>query len=401
LTQPASTADLPAVAWLRDLLWPESTTELGPGRRYAVVVRRGRPRYVVPIEPRRVVASVVGRTSADTTALRRAAQRTIALAARVGVVQPLLRTRFSSGSPEGAASLEDYLAAALGVDRVHIVVSVGPPRPNAKPVLQLLTGDGVSIGFAKVGWNGLTRRLVAHEAATLRRLADLPTQRIVAPRLLHLGTWRGLDISVATPLEPRSVSLVRGRDPSTAELLELAGLDGRSPGRLVGSTYAARLRARVDALDTTFDPTRRSSYASALGHIEDRAGEAILSFGTAHGDWAPWNMIALEDRLLVWDWERSQTDMPALLDVCHYVFQREWLRRSRPPSEGLATAIEHARSHAPAFDIDEACVEVIAGLYLLELALRYAENAAAGTEELRRERHAAVEAELQRFVASW
>jgi hypothetical protein len=263
-------------------------------------------------------------------------------------------------------------------------------------VLQLLTDAGTSLGFAKVGWNGLTRQLVDHEAATLRRFATIRMDRLEVPRVLHRGTWRDLDVSIISPLEPRSSSQVRGRDPSTAELVELSGLDGTSSSRFVGSTYAARLRERVAALD----PSVRSGYSTALRRLEARAGNAVLTFGTAHGDWAPWNMIALEDRLLVWDWERCRSDMPALLDVCHYVFQREWLRRKRTPAEALATSIAQATAHAPAFDLDDGRVELIAGLYLLELALRYAENAAAGTDELRRERHAVVEAELDRFVAS-
>jgi hypothetical protein len=382
----------PAFIWLHDLLWPGGAPG-AEGRPYAVIARHGRPRLIVPLGNRAALASLLGRTSGDVSTAQRLIRRAGSIGARFGILGPLLRTRFGSGATPGAVALEEYVARAVGLTHIDIAVTVGPPRPNAKPVLQLFTPDGATVGFAKIGWNGLTRDLVVREAEVLRTLHASPTGLIEPPRLLHLGQWRGLDVSILSPLEPPLDGAQR-RDPSTDELVALADLGARTAGTLSDSSYGERLRSRVAALDSS----RRHSYAAVLDRLERRAGQTRLEFGRAHGDWAPWNMAPLRDRLLVWDWERSAVDMPVLLDAVHYIFQREWLRRSRPPEEAVAAAREHAGTHAAAFGLDETAVDIIIGCYLLELALRYTENAAAGTDELRSERHGSVDAILDTFV---
>ena len=383
----------PAFVWLRDLLWPQGRPG-APGRSYGVIVRGDRPRLIVPLENRAAMANVLGRTSADVSPAQRLARRGGAIAAHLGILRPLLRTRFGSGHIPGGVSIESYLASAIGVEHVDIAITVGPPRPNAKPVLQLFTPDGATAGFAKIGWNGLTRELVTHEAEILRTLAEASPGPIEPPRLLHLGHWGELEVSVLSPLEPPTDDGALRRDPSTDELLALAALGRRSSGTLRDSIYGARLRERVEALAAP----RGQSYAAVLDRLDRRAGSTTLEYGRAHGDWTPWNMAPLRDRLLVWDWERSSEDKPVLLDDIHYVFQREWLRRNQPPADAVAAAVDHAAAHAPAFGLDGFAAEVIAGCYLLELALRYSENAAAGTDELRSERHATVDATLNGFV---
>jgi len=47
-----------------------------------------------------------------------------------------------------------------------------------------------------------------------------------------------------------------------------------------------------------------------------------IKVGIAHGDFTPWNMYVSDNQLFVYDWEMSQTDMPLLFDVFHYVFQK-------------------------------------------------------------------------------
>jgi hypothetical protein len=393
--------DQPGFVWLRDLLWPASVSAT-EGREYAVIVRDRRPRVVVPLESRRAMRTVMERTSADVGTAQKVARRLAAIGAGLGLLGPVLRTRFRSGraddaaadASEGAGGIEAYLAASLGIPVVHVAASIGPPRPNAKPVLHLLAPDGTTVGFAKVGWNGLTRTLVKHEAEVLRILAERPVQRIEPPRLLHFGRWRDLEISILSPLEPTRRGDVERRDPTTAELLDLASLGDRSSTDLADSKYSASLFRRIAALEGP----RREAYQEAFDRLTERAAGVTLEFGRLHGDWTPWNMVPLRGRLLVWDWERSAADQPMLMDAVHYVFQREWLRRSGSTGDAIDSAIAHAATHAPGFGLAPNTPEIIAGLYLLELALRYTENAAAGTDELRTERHLAIDAQLRAFA---
>ena len=103
----------------------------------------------------------------------------------------------------------------------------------------------------------------------------------------------------------------------------------------------------------------------------DRHGSTILRYGAWHGDWAPWNMAALADTLLVWDWERFTARRSAGL-------------RRRPPrvaapdraGAGRATVALAARRRRAdellaAFEVAPAARELTALLYLVDLATRY------------------------------
>ena len=96
-----------------------------------------------------------------------------------------------------------------------------------------------------------------------------------------------------------------------------------------------------------------------------------LTFGAWHGDWAPWNMRPLADRLLVWDWERFTIGVPVGFDALHYDLQQristqsdgaDAVRQTLAAAPGPARAV---RGHQPA------AVRVTALLYLVDLAARY------------------------------
>ncbi len=55
---------------------------------------------------------------------------------------------------------------------VEISLHLGAARANRKPVLQLLSKAGETIGFAKIGINALTRELVTGERAALVKLSE-------------------------------------------------------------------------------------------------------------------------------------------------------------------------------------------------------------------------------------
>ena len=106
-------------------------------------------------------------------------------------------------------------------------------------------------------------------------------------------------------------------------------------------------------------------------------------------------MTPTDRRLLVWDWERSEQNKPAGLDVAHYTFQRAWLRKGLSPEDATAHAVVAVAELLPFYGSDPELAHAVTVLYLVELSLRYAENARAGTDELRYERHAQVRRALQ------
>jgi len=382
------------VTWLRELLWPVDATETErPG--YAVLSRRGRPRLVVPLASRKAAASALRRDSSDVTTARGLVRRGAAVAARFGLLQPLLRNRFVPGLSGEAEPLEEHLAGILGLPGVVLAVTVGSPRPNYKPVLQVMTPEGATVAFAKVGWNGLTRTLVTHEATELDRLDRRRLRRLTPPSVLHLGPWRSTVISVLSPLQPENDERIERRPPTPAELSEMAGIDPGGVQPLTVGGYWQRLSARVEAV---------AGETQVLAHAVEALGVSgaglTVGMGRSHGDWTPWNMMPTDRRLLVWDWERTTASVPVLLDVLHYFFQTGWLRKGAPAAAALDGAVTAAATVAAALETPPEGARLLGAVYLVELSLRYAENAGVGTDELRADRHAAVDALLAGLIRS-
>jgi hypothetical protein len=342
---------------------------------------------VLPLDSRPAAAAALRRDSSDVSTAGGLVRRSAAGAARLGLLQPLLRNRFAPGDPPDGDPIEHHLAAALGLKKVMVAATVGPPRPNYKPVLQVMTPDGATVGFAKVGWNGLTRSLVDHEATALGGLDRSRLHRVVAPAVLHHGPWRAMVVSVLSPLEPFAGERVERRAPNVDELRELAALDPGGTEPLAAGAYWRRLTARVEAVGAAGGTV----LASALRRVEQTAGGMDVTLGRCHGDWTPWNMMPTNDRLLVWDWERTVTDTPGLLDVLHYHFQSAWLRQGAPAPDAMAGAIVQAGTVADSLGCPPEASKPLAAVYLVELSLRYAENALAGTDELRGDRRGAVD----------
>lgn len=314
---------------------------------------------------------------------------------RLGLMQPILRTRWTSPQQGTTPSLENYLREALGVNQAELAVTVGPPRPNRKPVIELFKPDGTTIGFAKVGWNGLTRHLVAREAANLELVDRAAMPDVEAPRVLHLGVWRDLDILVLSPLTQPPEANVR-RVPTAHEIGQVATLFTAPDQRLEESPYAIQLGDRI-ALRSGND------FALLTRALEEACradGDTAMRFGGWHGDWTPWNMVAAAASLLVWDWERAGGPVPLGSDAVHYFFQAAWLREGATAAAAIGLALDRSSDVLAALGVPRVHRRSIGLLYLSELFLRYAENADYGTDQLRIGRHDEVRTALRQLVAS-
>jgi hypothetical protein len=161
-------------------------------------------------------------------------------------------------------------------------------------------------------------------------------------------------------------------------MAELAGCCGTRRGPLSGSGYLTRLRARLDAVADTDEGRQlgaatRRILAAASG--TPGAGPTRLTFGAWHGDWAPWNMASLDDRLLVWDWERFTPGVPVGFDALHHDLQQRLVSGGRAETTAR-DAVDRTLGYAPAllapFGVTEPrAVEVTSLLYLVDLATRY------------------------------
>jgi hypothetical protein len=243
-----------------------------------------------------------------------------------------------------------------------VSVHIGPARANRKPVLQLLAPDGETVGFAKLGTNALTRRLVRAEASALTTLRHARLSTVVAPRILHVGRWQGHEVLVQEALpawRPRRPA--RYRLP--VAMREVASCLGVTSAALAESRYRTDLATRLSTVDA---PLLRV----AAERLVERRGDTVLEFGAWHGDWAPWNMAELADAVLVWDWERFAPSVPLGFDALHHELQVR-LERGEDAESAVGATVAGAPGRLAPFEVAVPAAEVTALLYLVDLATRY------------------------------
>jgi hypothetical protein len=359
---------------------------------YLIVPDSRRPRLLVPAQDRRIAAAAVRRYAEPTSRTARLKRDAVVAALRSGASKVLLRDKVRVVGPAGGAretdSIDRYLTKVLGTE-LSLSVHIGPARANRKPVLQLISPAGQTIGFGKVGTGPLTRGLVRAETAALSALTRVGLVNLAAPRVLHAGQWRGHEVLVQSALPiwlPRS-ALSTGR--LVAAMREIATCTGTHTGALAADPYWVSLRSRLDALAANDEPDaaantltdardaarRRELFAlaQAADELVAGAGDVELRFGAWHGDWAPWNMTSISAALLVWDWERFTTGVPVGFDALHYDLQR-LLDRGAAPGPAVDTTMRRAARLLAPFDVHREAARVTALLYLVELATRYLED---------------------------
>jgi Phosphotransferase enzyme family len=380
--------------WLAEVLWgPSPGVEVvvgGPApdgagafARWGVLPALSHPRVLVPLASRRAAAEAVRQYSDGMTQRARLAKAAVGLGLRSGALQWWLGRRgllVHAVGPVVGTLLGDHVAAALGRSDLAAAIALGPVRPNRKPVVQLIGRDGHPVGYMKVGWNELTRRLVRSEAAMLRRLAGAGPRGFTAPGLLHQGQWQGLDITISSALPHRLWR--RGRRyalPPVAVSAEIAALGGVEVTPLGESPWFSGLRERLAPLrqaavgrSDTAGPGAAATLDATLERLEGQAATR-LAFGTWHGDWGPWNLRTTPDRLLVWDWERSGDGVPLGFDLLHFGYQTALQGLGQPPARAAATGRDRAAPLLAELGQLAGVEELLCDLYLLERLCRAAE----------------------------
>ncbi len=352
--------------------------------RFLVVPDARKPRLLVPAGDRKLAAAAISRYAEATSRMAELKRRVAITALRSGASRVLLRDTATITVPERrtADSIDAYLEKVLG-GSLAFSVHIGPARANRKPVLQLLSTTGETVGFVKLGVGPLTRDLVRAETAALGALNQGAFQALTVPRVLHAGQWREHEVLVQSALpiwEPRSTLTTK---KLVAAMTEVARCKGVHTSSLAADDYWRRLRKRLEDLTARpagvarDDGTDANDEARALANAADQlvagAGHVELAFGAWHGDWTPWNMATTSSTVLVWDWERFTTGVPMGYDALHFDFQRLLTRGVEAATAVDITTSRASRLLAP-FDVEPAAADVSALLYLIDLATRYLED---------------------------
>lgn len=351
------------------LLYPSPCrTDGSPGTpiaEYLVVPDARRPKLLVPSGSRRVAAAAVRRYAEPQSRSAKLKREAVVAAVRTGASGVLLRDRIRVTGPF-SHSIDGHLSEALGRE-LSVSVHIGPARANRKPVLQLIGPDGDTFGFGKLGAGPLTQALVRAETAALTSLTHSGLTKLIVPRVLHAGQWRGLEVLVQSALPVWLPRAPLSRRRLVAAMLDIAGCCGYTTGALSGSLYWHDLRARLAELA---DRPEGVALASAAELLVQRSGDIVFRYGAWHGDWAPWNMANIADGLLVWDWERFASGVPLGFDAVHHELQRR-IQSTEDAKDAVEATVKRSAELLAPFGVPAAGRDVTALLYLVDLATRY------------------------------
>lgn len=343
---------------------PAGVTAGSDGREFALIPGLHRPPIMAPAD-RRALATVVRYRLGTKSLPIRLVARSLSIGLAAGLGGALLRGRVRVSLPSGADTIETYLSSVMSRD-IRVSMQLGRPRANRKPVLQMLEASGASVGFAKVGISPLTSSLVRAERDSLERLSRAGLAEVSVPRVLHYGTWHDLDVLVLSALPTwRSHRLLTGHRLNAA-MSEVATIDGLRREPLASSEYYRLLRSR---LDTAPGGPERDAIRHALDTLAALAGDTVLTFGSWHGDWAPWNMASTGRGLLVWDWERFTGNAPVGFDALHYWLQGEAAKNE--PRLAASRCLDRAPRQLAPLGVRARQAQVTGILYLADLATRY------------------------------
>jgi hypothetical protein len=310
----------------------------------------------------------------------------IAAAVRSGVAPLFLRDRVdvwvSNDTPASELPTciitEHLRRTVFPTHDVTFAIGLGPRGILRKPVIHALSRRGRPLAHVKVGWDPLTREAVERERRALEAWDTAPTTGVRVPRLLYGGRWRDLEM-VAVSALPRGIRPFPARaSEALAAVRQIADVNGTTEGALELSTYWRRLGERTSRVLARPDAEASRVLSGFLGRLAERFGGVALRFGRWHGDFSPWNIGLLGDRLVVWDWEQSTTDVPVGFDALHFGFQVAFLLRRKALADAVAQSRAEGLPLLVALGLSDTAAEATVTLYVLELFLRYYEAMLAG-----------------------
>lgn len=313
--------------------------------------------------------------------------RSLTGAAAAATGLPLARHTLSVQSrlPVPARELEPVscMEAVLGAPLLAVVgVRDGA---NGKATLQLFDHDGSARGYAKVAWSPLTDEYVRTEADVLRSAPQLPAG-VRTPRLLADGAiGSGRPFLVTAPLPQSARTLVRGDDLPLGTLISLFPTTRHASVRETGQ-FLAVLRRLGAAQASSVSDVELHSAATDLAQRLERVDRRLPVLDRWHGDLVPWNAARDDDGTVwLWDWESSEPDTVAGLDILHWLLNTEARQAVGGEPGGLRVAADRATVPLQALGLGPEGRAVVAALYSLSKAERYWTLAAAhGTWERNR-----------------
>ncbi|MGZ4108710.1 MAG: hypothetical protein ACXVP7_03385 [Actinomycetota bacterium] len=343
---------------------------------YALVPNATRPELLVPF--------------ASPTAARHVTLRRDHLFARARSIASHLRMQFPplvvffTREPRHDELLTLRLRSIFDRPDAMLAISWKGRGPDRIPLVHVLTPEGELLGVAKLGWSDPTLKLVANEAAALRRWERRPPRTFTVPALIHESRWEEHGLTVLSPV-PMAERVRAARRSTPFEVVhEIAHSGGISLTQLGSTPWWRSLLDRASA-----DP----ELTVILRWMTDLHGRRLMWHGSSHGDWAADNISAADGRFHVAGWERARDGAPLGLDPISFAVSRRNPRADRLRIRARA-AIAEAAPALRRFAIPREDEDLLMACYLAERLVRTREHAAASPPP----RHEAALDELRHWV---
>jgi thiamine kinase-like enzyme len=299
-----------AVADIEALGFCVSSGATPDSRQYAIIGARSNLRWwLIPLETGDLAASGLALFQPLLRAAAIAKAGAAALA-RIRMHRMWVRRRIHL---EGDWQIGQYFS---GAGPLAFAFFTGTHSPHRKLAVQVMDRGGNILGFAKVTRNPVVKRLLIHEATSLRRIQQLELATAAIPNVLFAGEWGNSYTLITDTLKTtRSRTSTRLTPAHRAFLEELVVKGPTAPRRTaneIAADQAERLRDR-EALLTCEWQTRMRAAINQLAS----AGDIELDMVLSHGDFTASNTFSIGSKLYVFDWEYSR-QAPAGYDLIHF-----------------------------------------------------------------------------------
>lgn len=267
------------------------------------------------------------------------------------------------------SDLEAQLEQLTHLSPVHLAISTGAPSQKRKPTVQIMTGKGRVVAFAKYATTAAAKASIRRESSWLKALARHGQLDGAIPTLIGELSSLNRAVSVLTP----GPTLCAPNTFGTAHQAFLARLAGATGQRLdfLHSEMWQSLQDTLERLTPQLSQAWRERLIASLTSIRAGLAGRPLRLSTAHRDFGPWNMRLWPDgSLFVLDWEAGQAQSTPLYDSFNFHFLVD-LKGYRSPGKVYRQTLQACRRWSVEADyVDERLLPHFFLAYLTDHVLR-------------------------------
>ena len=230
----------------------------------------------------------------------------------------------------------------LGIVEDTFAVYYGSPGPLRKLTIYSASAKGRSV--TKIALQASADAMICNEGKILAMLADLGVGMDCVPSLISHGQLSSGRRFVRTTVLPSGRRDPRFGPMHSAFLGELYTHRDCVTVWNLGHGYRA-LKNRLETVRPNLDRASCDLIDSVVADIATLSGNEPIAECIVHGDFAPWNISVMDDRVCVFDWESAVLRGNPLHDFLHFHLISEALLRRVQSNAVLKRLLHDAVRH--------------------------------------------------------